>query len=129
MVTHMVTRTKGRSLHVRITPAIYERLSEIADAYREAGITMSPNRLGELYVHAGLLRDGYGADDPVGAACAAEATAALTHSLEPCPHNALVRRIQTRRGELMRAAARHYPLVMRDPETVAAERAVIESEA
>ena len=125
----MVTRTKNRSLHVRITPAIYERLSEIASAYREAGLTMSVNHLAELYVTGSMLKDGYGADAPVGAACAPEAIAALTHSLEPCPHDVLVRRIRTRRGELLRAAALHTRVVKRDPETVAAERAEIEAEA
>ena len=124
----MVTRTKNRSLLVRVTPAYYSRLIEIASAYREAGVAMSVNRLAELYVSGSMLRDGYGEGAYVGAACAPEAIAALTHSLEPCPHDVLVRRIRTRREELMRAAAKHYQPVTRDPETVAAEVAEIEAE-
>ena len=124
----MVTRTKNRSLHVRVTPAIYERLSEIADAYREAGLTMSVNRLAELYVSGSMLRDGYGKGAPVGAACAPEAIASLTHYLEPCPHVELVERIRVHRGKLLRDAVQYGTPTARDPETVAAEVAVINAE-
>ena len=124
----IVTRTKNRSLNVRVTPAIYARLTEIASAYREAGVTMSVNRLAELYVTAAMLKDGYSTGDPVGVACAPEVVAAFTHNLEACPHDELVSRIRTRRGGLMRDVAKHTRVVTRDPETVAAEVTEIEAE-
>ena len=87
---------------------------------------MSVTRLGELYVNAAMLKDGYSTGDPVGVACAPEAFAAFVPHLEACPHDDLVRRIRTRRGVLLREVARQASSVKRrEPVRVAAEAAAI----
>ena len=70
-------RRTDRTILSRVSPAIYTRLTEIAAAYREAGVPMSVSRLGELYVQAAMLKDGYATGDPVGVTCAPEAYAAF----------------------------------------------------
>ena len=47
---------------------MYDRLTEIVEAYRETGQAMSVTRLAELYIFDAMLRDGYGNGHPTNAA-------------------------------------------------------------
>ena len=89
---------------------------------------MSVTRLAELYIIDSMLRDGYGNGHPTNAACAREWTAAVMPYLEACPHVELVERIRVHRGKLLRDAVQYGTPTARDPETVAAEVAVINAE-
>ena len=111
-----------------IDPSLYDRLTEIAAAYRDTGQAMSVTRLIELYIYDALLRDGYCKSHPTNAACAPEWTAAMLPYLEACPHVELVDRIRAHRGKLLREAAQYGTPTMRDPETVDAEVAEINAE-
>ena len=107
---------------------MYDRLTEIVEAYRETGQAMSVTRLAELYIFDAMLRDGYGNGHPTNAACSPEWTAAILPRLEACPHAELVERIRVQRGKLLLDATKFGTPTMRDPEKVAAEVAVINAE-
>ena len=117
-----------RKILSRIDPFFYDRLTEIAAAYRETGQAMSVTRLAELYIIDAIMRDGYGKGHPTNSACAREWTAAIFPRLEACPHVELVERIRVRRGKLLRDGKKYGTPTARDPETVAAEVAEINAE-
>ena len=117
-----------RKIHARVAPSVYDRLTEIAAAYRETGQAMSVTRLAERYIHDAMLRDGYGKGHPTNAACAREWIVAVIPYLEECPHVELVERIRVHRGKLLREAVQYGTPTARDHETVAAEVAVINAE-
>ena len=75
-----------------------------------------------------MLRDGYGNGHPTNAACSPEWTVAVMPYLEACPHVELVERIRVHRGKLLRDGKKYGTPTARDPETVAAEVAVIDAE-
>ena len=124
----MLRKRTYRKILSRVDPSFYDRLTEIAAAYREAGQAMSVTRLAELYIHDAMLRDGYGKGHPTNAACAREWTAAVVPYLEACPHAELVERIRVHRGKLLRDAVHYGTPTVRDLETVAAEVAEINAE-
>ena len=117
-----------RKIQARIDPFFYDRLTEIAAAYRETGQAMSVTRLAELYIHDAMLRDGYSDGPPTRAACSREWIAAVFPYLEACPHAELVERIRVHRGKLLRDGKNYGTPTMRDPETVDAEVAAINAE-
>ena len=121
-------RRTDRKILARVNHSVYDRLTEIAAAYRETGQAMSVTRLAELYIMDAMLRDGYGDGPPTRAACSPEWTAAVIPYLEACPHVELVERIRVQRGKLLRDGKKYGTPTMRDPETVAAEVAVINAE-
>ena len=121
-------RHHDRKILSCIDPSLYDRLTEIAAAYRETGQAMSVTRLVELYILDAMLRDGYGNGHPTNAACSPEWTAAVVPYLEACPHVELVERIRVHRGKLLRDGKKYGTPTARDPETVAAEVAVIDAE-
>ena len=123
-----MSKRTDRKILARIDPSLYDRLTEIAAAYRETGQAMSVTRLAELYILDAMLRDGYGNGHPTNAACAREWIAAVFPYLEACPHVELVERIRVHRGKLLRDATKFGTPTARDPETVAAEVAVINAE-
>ena len=118
-----------RTILSRVSPDVYSRLTLIVEAYREAGLAMSVSRLCELYLIDGFLRDGCCTEShPVDSACAPEVVAAVLPYLEQCPHDVLVERIRLYRDKLITRASEYQQPTMRDPETVAAEVAVINAE-
>ena len=54
-----------RKILARMPPSMYDRLTEIAAAYRETGQAMSVTRLAELYIIDAMVRDGYSDRLPV----------------------------------------------------------------
>ena len=124
----MLRKRTYRKILSRVDPSFYDRLTEIAAAYRETGQAMSVTRLAELYIMDAMLRDGYGNGHPTNAACSREWTAAVFPHLEACPHAELVERIRVHRGKLLRDAVEYGTPTARDPETVDAEVAVINAE-
>ena len=123
-----MSKRTDRKILARVDPYSYDRLTEIAAAYRETGQAMSVTRLAELYIMDAMLRDGYGYGHPTNAACAREWIAAVVPYLEACPQVELVDRIRVHRGKLLRDATKYGTPTERDPETVAAEVAVINAE-
>ena len=123
-----MSKRTDRKILARIDPSSYDLLTEIAAAYRETGQAMSVTRLAELYIVDAMLRDGYGKGHPTNAACSREWTAAIIPRLEACPQVELVERIRVHRGKLLRDAVKYGTPTVRDPETVAAEVAVINAE-
>ena len=117
-----------RTILSRVNPSFYDRLTKIVEAYREAGQAMSVSRLCELYILDAVLRDGYSDGRPCKTACSPEAAVKFFPYLEACPQAELVDRIRVRRATLLRAAAKVGTPTVRDPETVAAEVAVINAE-
>ena len=124
----MLRKRTYRKILSRVDPSVYDRLTEIAAAYRETGQAMSVTRLAELYIIDAMVRDGYSDGSPCRAACSPEWTAAVFPYLEACPHVELVERIRVYRGKLLRAGAKFGTPTARDPETVAVEVAEINAE-
>ena len=123
-----MSKRTDRKILARVRPYLYERLKEIAAAYRESGQAMSVTRLAELYIYDAMLRDGYGKGRPTSSACAPEAVAAWLPHLDPCPHDELVDRIRVHRGKLLLEAEKFGTPTALNPEKVAAEVAVINAE-
>ena len=123
-----MSKRTDRKILARIDPFQYDRLTEIAAAYRETGQAMSVTRLAELYIVDAMLRDGYGKGHPTNAACSREWTAAIVPYLGECPQAELVERIRVHRGKLLREAVQYGTPTARDPETVDAEVAEINAE-
>ena len=123
-----MSKRTDRKILARIDPFFYDRLTEIAAAYRETGQAMSVTRLAELYIHDAMVRDGYCTSHPTNAACSPEWTAVVFPYLEACPHVELVERIRVHRGKLLLDGKKYGTPTARDPETVAAEVAVINAE-
>ena len=124
----MLRKRTYRKILSRVDPSFYDRLTEIAAAYRETGQAMSVTRLAELYIIDAMVRDGYSDGSPCRAACSPEWTAAVFPHLEACPHAELVERIRAYRGKLLLDGKNYGTPTARDPETVAAEVAVIDAE-
>ena len=123
-----MSKRTDRKILARVPPSLYDRLTEIAEAYRETGQAMSVTRLAELYILDAMVRDGYSSGSPCRAACSPEWTAAVLPYLEACSHVELVERIRAYRGKLLLDGKNYGTPTMRDPETVAAEVAVINAE-
>ena len=123
-----MSKRTDRKITPRVDPSVYERLKEIASAYRETGQAMSVTRLVELYIVDAMLRDAYCKGNPTSAACAPEVVASWLPSLEQCPHDEIVDRIRVYRGKLLLEAAKLGTPTARDPETVKEEVAAINAE-
>ena len=78
----MLRKRTYRKILSRVDPSFYDRLTEIAAAYRETGQAMSVTRLAELYIIDAMVRDGYSDGSPCRAACSPEWTAAVFPHLE-----------------------------------------------
>ena len=92
----MLRKRTYRKILSRVDPSFYDRLTEIAAAYREyVAKPMSVTRLAELYIIDAMVRDGYSDGSPCRAACSPEWTAAVFPHLEACPHAELVERIRS----------------------------------